>query len=138
MSNLSAFLNPATLEITKELTVSDRFLDEDGKPAKIIIKAITQDENERLIKLSTRTTKDRGQVIENLNRREYQARLIISCSVEPDFSQMELCAAYGVVDPLEVPGKMFLAGEYAKLVRAIMDINGFRDVEELDEGAKNS
>jgi len=136
-SKLQAFLKPTKIDVTQEIIISDRFLDEKGKPAKITIKAITQEENNKLIKLSTRTQKDKGQVYESLDRLNYQARLIVACTVEPDFATKEICDAYGVVNPLDVPAKMFFSGEYGKFVDAIMKLNGFKDAEELDEEAKN-
>ena len=137
MSKLEAFLKPTISELTEEVVVSDRFVDEEGKPATVKIKAITQQLNNALIKKCTVRQKDKGQVYEHLDKPRYQAMLVQACVVEPDFSQKELCDAYGVVDPLEVPVKMFFSGEYAKLLEAIMEINGFKDGEELAEEAKN-
>ena len=53
----------------------------------------------------------------------------------PDFRSEELCKAYGVMDPLEVPGRMLLAGEYERLSREILSLSGFDD--DLEEQAKN-
>jgi hypothetical protein len=47
-------------------------------------------------------------------------------------------AKYNVIDPIDVPRKMFIAGEYARLINNIMEINGYKDIEELTEEAKNS
>jgi len=136
-SKLQAFLQPVKTEVTQEIIISDRFLSEDGNPAKITIKGITQEENTRLIKLSTKTDKSKGQITETFDKHEYQSRLIVACTVNPAFADKEICAAYGVVDPLSVPAKMFLAGEFAKLVDAILEINGFKDIDELTAEAKN-
>lgn len=138
MSKLSAFLKPAVASVSKEVVVSERFLDEKGKPAKITIKAITQEENNRLIKSCTRTQKDKGSVYETLDKIGYQSKLVLACVSEPDFSSKEMCDAYGVVDPTLVPAKMFLSGEYAKLIEAIMELNGFKDSDDLNDEAKNS
>lgn len=138
MSKLSAFLKPAIASVSKEVVVSERFLDEEGKPAKITIKAITQEENNKLIKLCTRTQKDKGTVYETLDKVSYQSRLVLACVSDPDFSSKEICDAYGVVDPAAVPAKMFLSGEYAKLMEAIMELNGFKDSDDLNDEAKNS
>jgi len=138
MSKLKAFLKPTKTEITDEISISERFLGEDGKPEKITIKSITQEENDKLIKLSTKTKREKSQLVETFDKQQYQARLVVACTANPDFADSELCEAYGVVNPLDLPGRMFLSGEYAKLVNAIMDINGFKDTEELDEESKNS
>lgn len=137
MSKFEAFLKPITTEMTEDVVVSDRFRDEKGEPAKIKIRAITQQENNLLIKRSTERKKDKGQIIETWNKPKYQAMLVGACVVEPDFSKKELLTAYKTEDPLEVPGKMLFAGEYAKLIEKIMDINGFKDDEELEDEAKN-
>ena len=36
-----------------------------------------------------------------------------------------MCEAYGVLDPMLVPGKMLLSGEYSAQVGEIMKLNGF-------------
>ena len=56
--------------------------------------------------------------------------MVVAATVEPDFRAKELCDAYGVLDPLLVPGKMLLSGEYAKLLRAITELSGFEDMED--------
>ena len=45
MSALKAFLQPSVAGKTKEVIVSDRFKDENGKPVPFVIKAISQEEN---------------------------------------------------------------------------------------------
>lgn len=70
-----------------------------------------------------------------LDSTEYASRIIAAATLEPDFSSEELCKAYGTMDPLEVPGKMLYAGEYKRLMDAIMELSRFGD--ELEGGAKN-
>lgn len=143
MSTLQAWLNPTKESKTEEVIISDRFIDpETKKPVPVKIRTITQDENDQLVKRSTVRQKEKGQVYETMDKSKYQGSLVVSCTVEPDFRNAELCKAYGEVDPNKVPGKMFWAGEFGKLVEAILKINGFRDPEtesiELAEEAKNS
>lgn len=137
MSNrvdLTAFLHPAAAE-DQEVVVSSRFRREDGSPAPFLIRAITQAENEELIRLSTRCRKANGQTSEELDHVMYSRRVVAAATVWPDFRKEELCKAYGVMDPLEVPGRMLLTGEYAKLSSAIMELSGLTD--DLEEAAKN-
>ena len=69
---------------------------------------------------------------------EYSRRVVVAATVTPDFTNEELCRAYGTMDPLELPGKMLLAGEYRQLTDAIMELSGFSESpEELEEEAKN-
>ena len=134
MSKLSAFLYPAAGAGEKELVISKRFLNEDGSPAKFKIRAVTQEENDAITKRATRRVKVDGMPVEQLDNVDYSRRLVVAATVEPDFSARELCDAYGVADPLLVPGKMLLSGEYARLMKAISDLSGF---ESPEEAAKN-
>ena len=47
-----------------------------------------------------------------------------------DFSGKELCDGCGVLDPLLVPGKLLLSGEYARLVKEITKLSGFAEQED--------
>ena len=130
--DLAAFLHPAAAE-DQEIVISTRFRGEDGAPAPFRIRAVTQAENEELIRLSTRRRKVNGRTEED--KVAYSRRMVVAATVRPDFRQEELCRAYGVMDPLEAPGKMLLTGEYTKLSSAIMELSGLTD--DLEETAKN-
>ncbi len=134
MSKLSAFLNPVKTDLEKEVVVSDRF-QEGGKPVPFKIRALTQEENDRITKQATRQVKINGQTVEKLDNADYARRIILAATVEPDFQSKEMCDAYGVLDPLQVPGKMLLSGEYRKLMDAILDLSGFG--EPLEDEVKN-
>ena len=131
MSKLSAFLHPVSLREEKEVVISDRFQDEEGKPVPFRIRSLTQEENDALTKQATRQVKVNGQPMEKLDSTDYTRRVIVVATLEPDFQSKELCDAYGVLDPLLVPGRMLLSGEYARLGREIMALSGFdRDLED--------
>lgn len=134
MTNLNAFLNPAKVD-NEIVLVSNRFKGEDGSPVPFMIRPISQSENDTLIRKSTRTIKVNGQPVEKLDNVEYSRRVVVAATVTPDFTNEELCRAYGTMDPLEVPGKMLLVGEYNKLSSAIMALSGLD--EDLEEQAKN-
>lgn len=134
MSNLSAFLNPVRVE-NQTLVISDRFKGEDGSPVPFVIRPLTQQENDGLVRKSTHTVKANGQPVEKLNSLEYGRRVVVAATVTPDFTSEELCRAYGTLDPLEVPGRMLLVGEYNRLSSAIMALSGLTD--DLEEQAKN-
>lgn len=140
MSDLKAFLKPAVTTVTDKVIVSKRFVDEKTKaPIPFEIKSITQAENDALIKASTKTVVTKGQREEIFNRLQYKNRLVVECTAYPNFRDPELLTGYGVVDPLELPAKMLLSGEFAVLANAIMVVNGFGDesAEALVEDAKN-
>ena len=133
--NLHAFLHPETPE-EQEIIISTRFKDESGEPVPFRIRAITQEENEALMKAATRTVKDRtGNTVRNFDSQAYSRSLVVAGTVYPDFRSAELCEAYNVADPGLVPGKMLLVGEYLKLSEAISDLSGLG--ESAEEDAKN-
>ena len=139
MGVLEAFLHPIAVEETKKVEISKRFIGEDGKPVPFEIRTISQDENAQLVKQYTRRKVANGSVVENFNTAAYTNALILECTVQPDFRDSRMCEAYGVLDPMLVPGKMLLSGEYSALVGEIMKLNGF-DADGLlrdEEEAKN-
>lgn len=135
MSKLSAFLHPVTTQEEKEIVISQRFQDEKGVPVPFKIRALTQEENDQLTKQATRQVRVNGQPLEKLDSADYTRRVIVAATVEPDFQSKEMCDAYGVLDPLLVPGKMLLSGEYARLGREIMALSGFEQT--LEDEVKN-
>lgn len=136
MSKLSAFLNPVSVVEEKEVIISNRFLDEGGEPVPFKIRSLTQEENEALVKKSQEIKKVNGQTQKQMDNTKYSRLLVMAATVEPDFSQKEICDKYGVLDPALVPGKMLLAGEYAKLVEEITRLSGFEE-DQIGEEAKN-
>ena len=130
MSKLSTFLHPVAVSEEKEIVISKRFQDEKGNPVPFKIRALTQEENDIITKQATRRAKVNGQMVEQLDSTDFSRRVVVAATVEPDFRAKELCDAYGVLDPLMVPGKMLLSGEYAKLLRAITELSGFKDMED--------
>ena len=138
MSGLEAFLNPISLVEKKEVVISDRFRDAEGKPVPFRIRSISQEENEALSRKCRKVHKVEGQQREYFDGLEYNRRLVVACTAYPDFADAQLCAHYGVMDPLLVPGKMLLGGEYAALLSAITALCGFNQMAvELGEEVKN-
>lgn len=129
MSKLSAFLNPATSGEEKEIVISNRFLDENGAPVPFKIRALSQEETDAITKKATRQMKINGQTTEKLDSVDFSHRMVVAATVEPDFTSKEICDHFGVMDPLLVPGKMLLSGEYAKLMQEISALSGFNDLE---------
>ena len=136
MSTLSAFLKPVKTTIEKEVVISDRFVGDDGKPVPFKVRAISQEENDALVRAATKTRNENGQRVERLDSVEYAQRLIVAATVSPDFRAKDICEAYGVVSPMMVPGKMLLSGEYNRLMKAITELSEF-DAAAQDEDVKN-
>lgn len=124
-SALHAFLHPVTFQQEKEILLSSRFRDEDGTVHPFRIRALTQEENERAAALSTHVVLKDGAAVEKLDSKEYSSRLILAATLDPNFAATELCQHYGTMDPTEVPARMLLAGEYARLSAEIMNISAF-------------
>ena len=135
MSALSAFLHPAVTREEKEVIISKRFLGEDGKPVPFKIRSLTQEENAAIIKAATRQKKVDGQWQDSIDANELSARTVVEATIFPDFRSAELCEKYGTKDPVQVPGKMLLAGEFSRLIGAVSKLSGFD--KSLDEEAKN-
>lgn len=136
--NYKGFLKPTVLEIVEERVISNRFVDEEGKPIPFKVKAISQEENDALIEKYTKKVKIKNGHKRELDNSRYGSALVVACCVQPDFNGADICKAYGVINPIDVPKKMLLAGEFAKLTNFVMEVNNFQDDEELIEEAKNS
>ena len=138
MSNLQAFMTPNTEE-TREVIISDRFKDKDGKVVPFVIKSLSQAENEEIKKRTSIPIVKNGVVIgDKLDSEKYGRELVLASVTTPNFRDSELCKFYATMDPLEVPGKMLRVGEYRRLVMAINELNGLNDnIEVLEEEAKN-
>lgn len=137
MATLSAFLNPAPVETNHEVVISDRFRNEDDTVQPFVIRALMQEENDRLVKSCTRQVMVNGQQVSKFDNVLYTRKLILAATVVPDFSESDLCQRYGVLDPNLVPGKMLTSGEYSRLATEITQLSGFQRPEEVGEEAKN-
>lgn len=136
MSKLSAFLHPVAVQEEKEIVISNRFQDEKGEPVPFKIRSLTQEENEALVKAATTSYRDRtGATATKFDRFKYTRSLVVEGTVEPDFRSKEICDAYGVMDPIQVPGKMLYAGEFQRLADAIAELSGIGD--DVEEEVKN-
>lgn len=149
MSKLYDFLHPISVAEEKEVIVSRRFVQRDDKgepvldkngdmiPKPFKVKAISQAENDALVKAATMSYRDRtGAKVQSFDRQKYVRSLIVAGTKDPDFREKELCDAFGTLDPEEVPGKMLYAGEYQRLADAISELSGFDDGD-VEGEAKN-
>lgn len=134
MSSLSAFLNPVQTE-NKEVIVSDRFR-ENGKTVPFVIRPITQQENETLMKKHRSVDKKSG--VEQFNRISYNRELTAMAVVEPDLNNAELQKRYGVLGADKVLSAMLYVGEYGTLMEAVQELSGLdQDINEDMDEAKN-
>lgn len=65
--------------------------------------------------------------------------ILMNTIVAPDLSDKNLQKAYGCVEPTDIIGKIFDAGEIVQMVRKIMELAGWRqDIQaDLHEEVKN-
>lgn len=134
MSSLSAFLNPVKIE-NKKVIISNRFLDENGNSVPFEIRAVTQEENKKLINKNTKRDK-KG--IEIFNRGEYLAELTATAVVFPDLNNAELQKGYNCLGATSLIQKMLLVGEFAELANQVQILSGLdEDINKDIEEAKN-
>ena len=134
MSSLSAFLNPVQTE-NKEVIVSERFR-ENGKTVPFVIRPITQQENEALMKKHRSVDKKSG--VEQFNRISYNREMTAMAVVEPDLNNAELQKRYGDLGADKVLSAMLYVGEYGTLMEAVQELSGLdQDINEDMDEAKN-
>lgn len=112
------------MEKTEDVIISDRFKDQNGNVVPFKIRALTQAENEAILRKSKRPN-HKGELI--LDSIEYGRRLVVAATIFPPFESEEMCEKYGTKKATEIPSKMLLSGEYNKLTDAISQLSGFTD-----------
>ena len=133
MGSLNAFLHPEQTG-SKEVIVSDRFR-ENGKVVPFVIRPLTQEENEELIRRHTKRDK-KGQ--ETFDRVSYSREMTAAAVVSPSLEDAEIQKAYGVLGASKVLSKLLYIGEYATLAQAVQELSGLdTDINEDIEAAKN-
>jgi len=138
MSNLAGFLKPLYTEETKEIIISDRFVDEEGKPLPFKLKTLSQTQMKGISKRSYREKYVNGKKVNEMDQDLFISRCLVESCVQPDFKDVELCHAYGTEDPYDLPQKMLLVREYEKLGRAFIELNGLESSDiDLGEVTKN-
>lgn len=133
MSSLSAFLHPEQT-VNKEVLISDRFK-ENGKAVPFVIRPLTQEENEELVKKYTKRDKKGNEIFDRI---AYSREMTATAVVEPDLNNSELQKAYGVLGAPKLLNKLLYVGEYAVLLAEVQELSGLdRDINEDIEEAKN-
>ena len=134
MASLNAFLNPPKAE-NKEVIISERF-QEDGKPVPFVIRPITQEENQALLKKHTKKNKKTGE--ETMDRLAYNHELAATAVVFPPLDNAELQKNYGTLGAAKTLAAMLYIGEFANLFQAVQELSGLDvDINDEIEEAKN-
>lgn len=133
MGSLNAFLHPEQAE-NKEVIVSERFK-ENGKPVPFVIRPITQQENDGLLRKYTKKDKKGNEYFDKVS---YNQNLVAAAVVEPDLENSELQRAYGTLGADKTLAAMLYVGEFATLMEAVQGLSGLdKDINEDIDEAKN-
>ena len=109
-------------------------------PFPFIVRSIPQAENKELEKSceKKRFNPKTKQTEVETDRSLYVTRLIIACCAEPNFKSAELQAKFGVMGADALLEKLLTPGQYADLLIAVQEVNGFDDdINDLVNEAKN-
>lgn len=135
MSNkFMAFMKPKDSIKTKEIIISDRFTDEEGKVIPFVIRSITPGEEKRIREacITTEGTK------RDFDANKYEDELIKISVITPDLKNIELQDFYGVTGEIELLNEMLTVGDYRVLTDAINKFNGLdRTYEDKVKEVKN-
>lgn len=133
MSSLNAFLNPIKVE-NKEIVISERFR-EGGKPVPFVIRPITQEENEEILRRHKKRDKKGNETFDQIG---YSHDLAATAVVSPDLENAELQKAYGVLGNVKLLEKMLLIGEFTALGEAVRELSGLdKDINDDKDEVKN-
>ena len=142
MSELSLFLkeNKRKRENVK-YAATRTLVDGSGRPLERVIRPITTTENDKLRHESTTEVQvmgKPGQSRPKIDTTKYMAKLIAKSVAEPNLYDKTLQDSYGVMTPEDLVREMVDdPGEYSALAQFIQEFNGFTDINEKVERAKN-
>ena len=133
MGSLNAFLHPEQAE-NKEVIVSERFK-ENGKPVPFVIRPITQQENDGLLRKYTKKDKKGNEYFDKVS---YNQNLVAAAGGGTDLENSELQRAYGTLGADKTLVAMLYVGEFATLMEAVQGLSGLdKDINEDIDEAKN-
>ncbi|MEJ3717116.1 phage portal protein [Paenibacillus polymyxa] len=141
MSQFSAFFKEnASVDVTEEVIVSERFKDKNGKLIPWKIQGISETQNKAIRKSATKMIKGKGGVkVPEIDSDEYMTKLVIASVIYPNLKDAELQENYGVAGADNLLNKMLLSGEFATLWEKVQELNGYdKDINEVMEETKNS
>ncbi len=135
MGRLQEFLmaNADNAPVTAEIPIS-------GFPVPFTVRSITEGENKALRKSCQKTTFDKKthQKVTETDQDLYNNRLVIACTVDPNFKDAGLQEKYGVMGAESLIDVLLKPGQFIDLLLGIQEINGFADdINDLREEAKN-
>lgn len=133
---LSEFLikNPVN-NLTKEVYVSSRFVDEQGNKIPFKIKAMSGEAYASYRKQALSITKNGVE----FDTKKFNELIVINQTVDPNFREADAIKAAGCVTPEQYMYRSLLAGEIDALAAKISELSGFNvTIEEARDSVKNS
>lgn len=123
----------------KKYAVTQSLKDENKKALEWEFKAISPGENDRIREDNTREIPlKNGLYKQKINTTNYLADLIIACTVYPNLHDKALQDSYGVYSARDLLFELVdNVGEYTALSTFIQELNGFNNLSEEVEIAKN-
>lgn len=136
--NFNSFFkqNVKTIE-NKKITISERFINENGEIEQFEIRAISAQDDQLLRENCTGIKDINGQKFPMIDSNKYQALLCAACVVYPDLGNAELQDSYGVKTKQALLTAMLLPAEFQDLATEVNKVNGFKTLGELTKEAKN-
>lgn len=129
MSNLDEFLGLADVsEIRKEIKVNVN-----GKDFELSIRPVTEEEHTEFQRRSNNISKNKV----TFDAGKYNALLLESCIVEPDFRDAGFLKKAGCVSASEFLNRKFPAGVLSDIATEIHKLSGFESYDLEIENAKN-
>lgn len=121
----------------KKVTISERFIKENGEVETFEIRAISAQDDQLLRENCTIIKDINGQKIPMIDSVKYQAMLCAACVVYPELGNAELQDSYGVKTKQDLLTSMLLPAEFQDLATEVNKVNGFKTLGELTKEAKN-
>lgn len=142
MSNLNRFLKQNKLvKENVKYPATKSLVDDDGKPLLWEIQPLSTKKNESIRESCTIEIPVKGKpnlFREKLDSTKYTAKLIASSVVYPDLYDKDLQDSYNAMTPEELIMEMIDdPGEYGDFAQFITEFNGFSDINDDIEEAKN-
>ena len=141
--SLSAFMADAVEKVENVLyPASTRIKDpETGEPMMWEICAISASENAQIRKSCMKTIPApggrKGQFTQEFDGNAYQAKIAVRCTVFPDLNDAALQDSYKAMGTEKLITTMLTPGEFEDYSAKVLEVNGFQNVQEMVDEAKN-
>ena len=142
MGELSAFMSQNAKKVENiKLAVSDRFVDQNGKPIEWEMRCISGGEDDVLRRDCTRRVPvpgKRNQYTQETDTALYMAKFAAACTVYPNLNDAALQDSYKVKAAEDLIVAMLSPGEYIAYIDRLQELCGFdRTLSDKVDEAKN-